>query len=342
MRFKLYVELASRVENERILDLFRFPTDAVLPSEVTWSAKWWANGHTTRMRSKDREKILLRLTDEGFNEIDLRYTTKAERPGKDLRPVGGGTLLPVELSPKNILWAPVSEEAPSPPTTPQRMRDDRQRQNFAMHARAVSATWIDGQLVEKPWPTEVGHWVDVETSTEIADHMELQRLCVDLIRSASPPGLRECDVFGYGCIGGECRSAGMLTGASRGTLDDLGDKFENIYPILIGPKTPCEGLAEALGGIEKWPLFEEHDSPTCILSIPPELAVVAGPRPPHRLAHSATDPAVRRWLVDWNSPEAEKRFEEDSRRGREELKEMQPRINAAFKQARKSFRRKPS
>lgn len=86
-------------------------------------------------------------------------------------------------------------------------------------------------------------------------------------------------------------------GSRGGNVDDLGEKFENIYPILIGPKASCEGLAKALGNVEKWPLFASAESPTYVLSVPPELVVPPFPRKSDVLAPAASDPAVRRWLV---------------------------------------------
>ena len=50
-------------------------------------------------------------------------------------------------------------------------------------------------------------------------------------------------------------------------IDQLGEKFENIYPILIGPRASCEGLASTLRGLGTIvPLSD--DAKIAILSIP--------------------------------------------------------------------------
>lgn len=284
MKFKLYIELASRVEDERVLNLFRFPADGAFVTGARWSAKWWSHGRTKRMQSKGRESILSRLGRDGFNELDITCKTGPSKPAR--RPQFIDAWVYTELSPGNVLWAPVPEEKLKS------IADDRKRRNFAVHT--------DLSEFAKPYPTEVQYMLDIETSGDAPGGLaEMQKLSLDLIRLAFPPELKDCDVFGYGCVEGKCRLFGMIRGAcARGAnLDELGEKFENIYPILIGPKASCEGLAKALGTAEKWPLFEGEESPTHILSIPSDRAVAPFPRKATVLAPSACDPAVRRWLA---------------------------------------------
>lgn len=284
MKFKLYVELASRVEDERVLNLFRFPADGVFVTGARWSAKCWSHGRTKRIQSKDRESILSRLGRDGFNELDITCKTGPSKPAR--RPQFSDAWIYTELSPGNVLWAPVPEEKLKSIT------DDRKRRNFAVHTNLSEFA--------RPYPTEVQYMLEVETPGDVAGGLvEMQKLSLELVRSAVPRGLEDCGVFGYGCVEGKCRLFGMIRGAcARGAnLDELGEKFENIYPILIGPKASCEGLAKALGTAEKWPLFEGEESPTYILSIPSDQAVAPFPRKPDVLAPSALDPLVRRWLA---------------------------------------------
>jgi hypothetical protein len=298
MRLKLYVELASRIKDERILDLFRFPVDATMAAGARWWSTWWSQGRTRRNQSNDREAIFSKIAQAGFNELTLSCKTGPTKPSR--RAEFTDAWIYTQPSPRSVLWAPVPEmELKSIP-------EDRKRFNFARAAQAVqgrTVTTASGRprfIEDKKAPvTEVQYLLGVEAPERVIEHHDVQRTCVELIRSAIPPALEGCDLFGYACAGANCRCMGMVVGVGmRGGLnDELGEKFENIYPILIGPKTSCEGLAAALGSGEKWPLFSGDQSPTYILSIPPQLSVPPFPRKAEVFPPCASDPAVRRWLV---------------------------------------------
>lgn len=252
------------------------------------------------MQSNDRESIVARLGRDGFNELDLTCKTGPAEPSK--KPQFTDAWLTIVLfSAVNILWAPVPEEKLK------NASEERKRFNFAMRSRgpvqptgcitpAASAKMMERN---KPDPTEIDIMLGVEIPEKMMDEMDLQKTCVTLIRSAVPLELKDCDVFGYGCVEGKCRNMSMIhsVGSRGANIDELGEKFENIYPILIGPKASCEGLAASLGSVETWPLFSREVSPTWIMSIPSEFVVAPFPRKADALAPSAADPGVRRWIV---------------------------------------------
>src|SRR5262245_24131309 len=72
MRFELYLELASRIHDERLLGLLRFPSDTELDATTEWSARWWTRGKTKKMSSMNRETLLGKITVDGINELSLR------------------------------------------------------------------------------------------------------------------------------------------------------------------------------------------------------------------------------------------------------------------------------
>lgn len=285
MKFKLYLELGTRVEDERVLNLFRFPVDTSFAPGAHWSSVWWSHGRTRKMHSKVREDILSRLARDGFNELTLKCKTGPTGPGSRQRFIDAWFPY-VGLSPMNILWAPVPHDKLKTNS------EDRKRRNFAMQAQALPGGYT------KPFPTVVEYMLEAETPGDVSD-CELQKISADLIRSAVPPGMKDCEVFGYGCIDGKCRCLGMTrgVGARGGKVDELGEKFENIYPILIGPRASCEGLAEALGSVEKWPLFPADANSTYIMNVPEKLVVPPFPRKPDVLAPCAANREVRRWLA---------------------------------------------
>jgi hypothetical protein len=78
-------------------------------------------------------------------------------------------------------------------------------------------------------------------------------------------------VVGYGCLGGLCRRMMVLhaLGGVPAAVDQLGEKFEGLYPILIGPRDTCEGLVASLNGIAKLHIISKQ-SRTALVSIPSE------------------------------------------------------------------------
>jgi hypothetical protein len=69
-------------------------------------------------------------------------------------------------------------------------------------------------------------------------------------------------------------------------VDELGPKFESLYPILLGPKSTCDAIQSVIGDLaQKFDLSE--DSETSILSIPSKDV--------ERLARL---PGLQKWLVD--------------------------------------------
>ena len=105
MEFDFYLELGSRAEDSRMLDLVRFPSAAALQGGGQWAARWWAHGKTKRMHSGDREKIFRKIEVEGFNELELKWRPVEPAPVETVKIVRAQLdFLP---SPMNKLWAPV-------------------------------------------------------------------------------------------------------------------------------------------------------------------------------------------------------------------------------------------
>jgi hypothetical protein len=84
-----------------------------------------------------------------------------------------------------------------------------------------------------------------------------------------PEKLSVQEVFGYGCVHGNCRRMSMVMSLGFPEIDQLGSKFENIYPILVGSRSSCEGLAALLRGFATLVPFSDH-AKSAILSIPPD------------------------------------------------------------------------
>jgi|GEM_PF-6456047 len=254
MKFTLYLELATREQGENLIDLVRFPTVAE-SSTSEWIARWWSRGKTRRMRSTNREQILQQLQSEGLNEIDLQWSSVESWRGRPLQAVD----LSIFFSPSRTssIWAPV------PSQKLERRDDERQRKSFGGGESPPN----EGYRLPRPSVAEFS--ITLECAGNFNDP-ELQEQSVDWIQQALLHLFRLPDCFGYGCLHGDCRTMNMLVslGGVPSWTDRLGERFENIYPILIGPLASCRGLASVAG--RRCRLVEiSEESPNAIVSISP-------------------------------------------------------------------------
>jgi hypothetical protein len=273
MNFKFYLEIATRAQDERLLNLLRIPESASVGAG-TWRARWWSHGKTTRMRSIDREQILRRVCQDGVNELDLKWQSEdANTNNVAIRLVDVWNYFAPERT--STLWAPL-------PTEKLSSRDDeRKRVNFGGGA----PTLHEGYKLARPSTLEC-FW-EFESERNTLDDVELQKNVIGWLKHALQEVCESLTCFGYGCLHGTCRKMGMLTsmGGVAAWIDQLGEKFENIYPILIGPVASCEGLAALLGDRGSLIRIAEN-APSAIVSIVPG-----------RVDEIRRDPGVREWVV---------------------------------------------
>jgi hypothetical protein len=254
MEFDFYLELASRAEDSRMLDLLRFPSAAALQGGH-WAAQWWAHGKTKRMHSGDREKIFSRLGVAGFNELELKWQAVEPAPVETVKIVRAQ--LDFFPSPMNALWAPV------PLHQLKSHAEDLSRRNFRNVESVLKREY------KLPHPSVLECYLRLAATGAKLSDVELQEASIRWIRSVMPPGLAVQEIFGYGCVHGSCRRMSMVISREFQEIDELGARFDNIYPILIGPRASCEGMAAALSGLGTvFPLSD--DAKIAILSIPPD------------------------------------------------------------------------
>lgn len=272
MTFKLYLELASRAQDSRILDLLRLPSARVTVGGE-WSARWWSHGKNTRMRSPDREALISKIAERGINELELKWKgTGAAKSGAHLNLLGLWipTFTPGVTS---GLWAAVPE------ASVKSREDERTRRQFSGRKPGKE----EGR--RQPDLSIIEYSLEFSTGSENPSDSELQKRCVGWIREALPDDFGLPDLIGYGCVHETCRRMNMVAnlGGVGPWEDQLGGRFENIYPILIGRLGLCEGLKEVLG---------ERGS----------LAQIAGGMgiisiDPHRVQEIREDPRVRDYVV---------------------------------------------
>jgi hypothetical protein len=257
MKFNLYVELCTRSVDTSLADLLLFPGEQMLPERVKWKANWWTGGRTRRAQVVRRESILKKLSPERFNELEIRFTGEPARPGARATIVEGW--LYMSPSPFSALWAPVPNERLASP------KEERSRKTF--HA-GDSAQWK--QRFQKPVPSDLECSLEVELHENPSDDDELQVAAVGVIQDAMPEPFSIQDAIGYGCLRGTCRRQSTVRnlGSIPEATDSLGEKFESIYPILIGSTRLCEELAASLEGLGTVKPLGTNGT-TSILSIPP-------------------------------------------------------------------------
>jgi len=273
MKFEFYLEIATRVQGEGLLDLLRIPGSASV-GKGTWRAQWWSHGKTTRMRSADRDQVLTRVRQDGINEVDLKW--QSEDSTTDNVPIRlvnlWNSFTPEQTS---TLWAPVPTEKLSS------REDERKRKNFGGGAPPLHEGY------KLPRPSTLECFWEFESGEDTLDDVELQKRVIDWLRRAIQDVCEALACFGYGCVHGTCRKMSMVTsmGGVAAWTDELGEKFENIYPILFGPVASCEGIVAALGDRGSLIRISEK-APTAIVSILP-----------NKVEEIRQDPGVREWVV---------------------------------------------
>jgi hypothetical protein len=227
------------------------------------------------MRAFSREKILEKVALDGTNELQIRCSAPSVIGGKTVQVVGGWFWF--NPSPFSNLWARVPE------TKLNRRSDEQKRKTYL----GTQKTKESGFRLAYPSVLECCE-IEFSVPKSRATDGELQSHAIDIIRSTMPPSLMNRDLFGYGCLRGECRKQMMLHSLAPwpGAVDELGSKFESLYPILVGPRSTCEAVYDAIGNdAQKIELAE--GSATVILSIPS-----------CEVERFAKSPEVQRWLVN--------------------------------------------
>jgi hypothetical protein len=176
-------------------------------------------------------------------------------------------------SPMSVLWATV-------PTDKLGARmEDKLRKNF-LNVESVLQT-----PYKLAYPSTLECFFKLTSpGTELSD-ARLQEISVNWIRAVIAEPLAAQDIFGYGCVHGTCRRMLMVTSLGPPEIDDLGPKFENIYPILFGSRASCEALSAVLAGSSELILISEK-APSAILSITPD-----------GVRNASRDLAVRNWII---------------------------------------------
>jgi hypothetical protein len=265
------VELATRKQDKTVIDLLRFPEHEDV-RDGEWSARWWSHGKTKRMRSTDREKVIQRLASDGINELDIKWNSRApDSQEHSFRLVSAWILLSPTWG--SALWAPVSKD-PLPLRA-----DERQRRNFG------KGHLPDNSEYKLPEPSTLECFLTFEVAETLAGP-QMQNRFVEWVRDSLPAELEALNYFGYG---GEqnCRRMSMVSsmGGVAPWTDRLGEKFENIYPLLIGPVASCAGIAGAIGEeCSLVPIAEQ--SSLAMVSIPAD-----------KVDEIRLNPAVKDWVV---------------------------------------------
>jgi hypothetical protein len=138
-----------------------------------------------------------------------------------------------------------------------------------------------------PHPSTAEFLLTFNEPTNGLSDQELQNSSIEWICSAIPTSFQALDCFGYGCVHGACRRMNMVRslGGVAGWEDQLGEKFENIYPILFGSVSLCRGLKAALG--DRCSLIPIPNQPaSAVISISPDL-----------VDEIRREPAVHEWVV---------------------------------------------
>jgi hypothetical protein len=249
------LELATRAQaREEVLQLLRFPPESWF-RQGNWRATAWKNGRYFSKRAKTREAIL-RHIGPTLNELRLWFLSE----NSDLETLRiESAVFWLSPAPTSQIWSPVEISDDLGPKKRREARTFRNKRSLIgnpEYLRPYPSVLECSELLIEIFPT-TNEYLD-----EVAG-----RLVAELLRGE----LSSQELVGYGCVGGQCRRMMMLDalGGVPAAVDQLGDKFEELYPILIGPRDTCEGLVASLNGIAKLHRVSE-ESRSAVVTIPPE------------------------------------------------------------------------
>jgi hypothetical protein len=203
-----------------------------------------AQGTISRSTFSDIEDLSAKMANRRFNELEVL-------PDPLPRKLGGGDARITALngvfypSPTGALWLATKDW---------QIDADRSSRNKYMTAKTKEDVLKFFKATTKPSVFEIALRISTKSSQGI-----ILEACAGCLARMLPESLGKLGLFGCCDVGGSELGVALDTGAGAThrikmmarikppTYAKLGDKFENLHPLMFGSKRICEGISKALG-----------------------------------------------------------------------------------------------
>ena len=227
---ELVIQLGTDCEDERALDLLSFPEHAFEDPDPGCQVEIWASGRRTSRRRKQQRDAVALLAEGQWNEA---FLSCGER-----RWPGRGTAVSVRkritVSPRNRLWKPPFEDQSANRYGAQAQATHESLHNFvAWNAIRHYPTMVQVAL-------RLGEGGDGDAEDELFEEL------VQLIWRGLDD--RATAVCSFGCVDCNSRGFSITDRLARWpkAISELGGRFDDLHPALLGDLAACRRLQQAL------------------------------------------------------------------------------------------------
>lgn len=243
----LYFQFFTREQSAAAIDLIRLPALLVTGQTIAGETKMSAGGKCLSSSFSSIDALSTELATTRFNELEVIYAIGEVKMGNIIAQAKSlnGVFYP---SPSCKLWF-ASKDFPRP--------EDRRSVQREMNAKAKEESLTDDRVTMKPVAFEAA--LEIKTSESAGSLLDG---CAELF-SISSKVFDDLEVFGCCDAGGKEMLVSLETRMhmlekirvvrriSPTAYPELGDKFEDLHPLMFGAKRVCSELAAALGNDAK-------------------------------------------------------------------------------------------
>ncbi len=240
----LYFQFFTKEQSAAAIDLIRLPALLVSGQAIAGETKMSAGGECLSSNFSNTDTLSAELATTRFNELEVIYAIGEVKMGGVIAQAKSlnGVFYP---SPSCKLWF-ASEDFPRP--------EDRRSVQRKMNAKAKELT---DDRVTMPVAFEAA--LEIKTSESAGSLLDG---CAELF-SISSKVFDDLGVFGCCDAGGKEMLVSLETRVhmlekirvvrriSPTAYPELGDKFEDLHPLMFGAKKLCSEVAAALGNDAK-------------------------------------------------------------------------------------------
>jgi hypothetical protein len=240
----IYFQFLTQNQSASAIDLIQLPALLVSGQAIAGKTKTSTGGKLLHSKFSSIETLSAKLAKTRFNELEVIYDIKKLKIGRTTAQVKNlnGVFYP---STTGKLWFPWKDF--------ESLEDRRSRQR-KMNAKTNEEAVAYHRVSLMPCVFEVA--LEIETSES---QKQLLDSCAEWLGTALDTNFEKLEVFGCCDAGGidfhvrletyvpMIASSRVMARTSPKAYPELGEKFNDLHPVMFGAKQVCSELAAALG-----------------------------------------------------------------------------------------------